>query len=161
MKKIFTLVLVIFIIMGLTGCNNRRQSETPQENQNAMEANQKETTEESTESELLNDPGFVGTIYSTFDKIGINAMDKDIVVVEERETSGTKSVDAVIEHDGINMEISLMYVSDVSNPEWIPVAIKDSETRKFYWVLESTEDYADIYDWKTGELISEKTKEFE
>ena len=54
-----------------------------------------------------------------------------------------------------------MYVSYLSSPEWTAVSIRNQETQQYYWVSESSIDYVDIYDWKTGELLSEKAKDFE
>lgn len=57
---------------------------------------------------------------------------------------------------GAELIIDSMYIT-----KWHTFSIIDYNTGNYYFVEGDTSDYVDLYDYKTGKLISEKTKDFE
>jgi hypothetical protein len=77
--------------------------------------------------------------------------------------TGTQiDVEILIKNDYSDFSISCMYLTILSNPEWEVLTIKntDTENSKCFWIYEDLKNKVDIYDYKTGELISKKTEEF-
>ena len=53
-----------------------------------------------------------------------------------------------------NIIIRISYIID----EWSVLFVKDADTGNYYYVPEELKDTTDLYDYSTGELISEKSK---
>ena len=106
--------------------------------------------------ELLEDNEFTSLVTQTFNKIGIDIGEENIKIESDMENHGVRSVSVEVMCDDIEMRFSCFYTSET----WSPVSISDVETDQYYWITPSAETYEDVYDWKTGEIISEKTDEF-
>jgi hypothetical protein len=99
-------------------------------------------------NEALNDIEFEAVI--GFDEISVK--DDGIQV----------KADIIIKNDYEDFSISCMYLSIMSNPKWEVILINntDNENIKSFWAYEDIRKNVDIYDYKTGDLISGKTEEF-
>lgn len=135
MKKLIFFVLTGFMVVGLAGC----QSKEPEQNT----------------SELLSNDEFLSLVSQTFTEIGMDVGSEDIKIESDTENFGTRSVRAEVVYNDLEMCFSCVYTSET----WNPVSISDVDTEKYYWLSPSVETYEDVYDWKTGEKISEKTEE--
>ena len=54
--------------------------------------------------------------------------------------------------------MSYSYIGFAVNPKWEITSVADYESGQYYYVLGDLKDAYDIYDYKTGELISKATK---
>lgn len=136
MKKLVCFILAGLMVVGISSC----QGEDP--NQEA--------------SGLFADNEFMSLVTQTFNEIGIDIGAKDIKIESDTENHGVRSVSVEILYDDLEMCFSCFYTSET----WSPVSISDVETDKYYWLSPSVEIYEDVYDWKTGEIISEETEKF-
>lgn len=136
MKKVVSFVLAGLMVVMLSGC----QVEGSKEN----------------ESDLFADDEFISLVTKTFHEIGIDIGSEDIKIESDMENYGVRSVCAEVLYSDLKMCFSCFYASET----WNPVSISDVDTEKYYWLSPSVETYEDVYDWKTGEKISEKTEEF-
>lgn len=61
---------------------------------------------------------------------------------------------------GTELIIDSMYVTGYTS-KWTTSSIIDYNTGNYYFVSDNSHDFVDLYDYKTGKLISEKTKNFD
>lgn len=115
-----------------------------------------------TDEELANLPDtddYIDSIVSTAKSIGIT----DIVQSEfgnYKKISGVHLVSAKCKTDtSINIIIDSIYAP--STDAWTTVSIRDFITGNYYFVQKEQIPYFDLYDYKTGNIISQKTKNLE
>lgn len=87
---------------------------------------------------------------NTFAKIGIKE-ELSFEVIRDDESSGIRDVSLLTEYESIKMKFSCMSVD-----EWYPVSIQDADSDNYYWLDDDVKDYGDVYNWKTGEIISKQ-----
>lgn len=147
MKKVITVLLIMLLTAGIVGCgaDETKQAEAPSLDPNASSISQ----EALKDNELLKCAGEV------FQEINIDTNASSFIVVRDDETSGVRNVSIEIDYDGINMTLACLSVDG----KWSAVSIFDSDLKRYYWIADSSQKYGDIYDWKTGELISAKSEE--
>lgn len=112
-----------------------------------------------TDEELstLPDPdGFVSSVSTAAKSIGVT----DIV---KTEIGNYKKSDIVLNlsakcetETGAELIIDSLYVT-----KWVTFSIIDYNTGNYYFADGDKKDFIDLYDYKTGKLISEKTKDWE
>ena len=89
--------------------------------------------------------------------IGVKKLNE--VVWGNYKNSSTDSFkDITIEYFAVtekrNIIIGISYIID----EWSVLFVKDADTGNYYYVPEELKDTIDLYDYSTGELISQKSK---
>ncbi len=74
----------------------------------------------------------------------------------------TVNVDAFAVSDIRNLLVSFMYLKTSSNasktPKWSISYVMDADTRNYYYVPDELKNTVDLYDYNTGEMISEKSE---
>ena len=115
-----------------------------------------------TDEELANLPdkdGYIDSVVSATKSIGVtNVVKSEIGNYEE--ISGIINLSAKCETENGNvLIITSMYITVSS--KWSALSIVDYYTGNYYFVPEEQHDFVDLYDYKTGKIISRKTKDFE
>lgn len=63
---------------------------------------------------------------------------------------------------GKHLITSLLYTkTESSSGNWLVNSVDDADTNQCYYIDGSSKDYVDLYDYKTGNLISSKTKSWD
>lgn len=70
------------------------------------------------------------------------------------ESSGSGAATVYFDAEGLKLQARTLYVDGT----WHMVFVSNSQ-KQYFWVRESAKKYCDIYDWKTGKLVSAKTEE--
>lgn len=74
----------------------------------------------------------------------------------------TVNVDAFAVSDIRNLIVSFMYLKTSSNssktPKWSISYVMDADTKNYYYVPDELKNTVDLYDYNTGEMISEKSE---
>lgn len=162
--------VLISAILDFTGAMNSGMSAETKASQSETE-NSTETAgpafdfKQNTDEELQSFPdvdGFTNISDTDFKDImidiGVSNID-EAIVGNYRENSGVYSIDALCTvDDNRELFVSYNYLGIVSNPKWEIVSVADYNSGQYYYVQGDLEDAYDIYDYKTGELISKSTK---
>lgn len=89
--------------------------------------------------------------------IGVKKL-KEVVWGNYKNSSTESFKDITIEYFAVtekrNIIIGISYIID----EWSVLFVKDADTGNYYYVPEELKDTIDLYDYSTGELISQKSK---
>lgn len=150
MRKFVVLIISAVLLFALVSCApNEKAGNTKVVGSPDVSP----TTSQEANTGTLADSGFAKCAKDTFLEIGIEADTDNFSITRDEETSGVRSVWAETTHDGIEMKFSCICVDG----EWSPVSILDEKADKYFFVYGSSAKYKDIYDWKTGELVSAKT----
>jgi hypothetical protein len=80
-------------------------------------------------------------------------------IKEDDSSNGVISLDFNIETDICILDFFAMKITFPFEGEWNVSVVSDAETDKKYWLAEGMDTYYDLYDYKTGNLISEKEKD--
>lgn len=121
-------------------------------------------TEEDILYESLNDVTdafeLIDSTHDVLEEIGVEQI-KSVIITEQRDTAGTLDINYTIETEKYKLDFSAMKISIISDNEWEVSTVSDTDTNKYYWLREGLDDYMDLYDYKTGELISSGEKELD
>lgn len=163
-------LVLISAVKDLTGAMNSDNSEKPKISQSETKS---DTTSEgpafnfkqNTDEELKSFPdsdGFTNVSGTDFKdimiSIGVTNID-DAVVGNYKENSDVHYIDALCTVDGgKKLFVSYTYIGFAINPKWEIISVADYDSGQYYYVQENLKDAYDIYDYKTGELISKATK---
>lgn len=97
--------------------------------------------------------------------IGVEKVDNVIYGNYKSDTSNsitTVNLDAYTVSDIRNLIVSFMYLKTSSNssttPKWSISYVMDADTRNYYYVPDELKNTVDLYDYNTGEVISEKSE---
>lgn len=119
---------------------------------------------------LISSVGKGSELEKIWSMIGVTGLDKDVVIGNYRENEGVYNIDVkCTTSDDKVLLIGLMYIDIATfsnskweiisnNSEWNITSISDYNSGDLYYVPEELRDAYDIYDYKTGELISRATK---
>lgn len=85
--------------------------------------------------------------------------------INESDTLTTVNINSYSITEAKKLLISFMYIDTGNSPasavNWSVISVKDAETGNIYYVPEDLKSTVDLYDYKTGEKISEKTETYE
>lgn len=97
--------------------------------------------------------------------IGVEKVDNVIYGNYKSDTSNsitTVNLDAYTVSDVRNLIVSFMYLKTSSNasktPKWSISYVMDADTRNYFYVPDELKNTVDLYDYNTGEMISEKAE---
>lgn len=120
---------------------------------------------QNTDEELQSFPdidGFENVAATDFKDIMINIGVTNIdeaVVGNYKESSNVHYIDALCTVDGDRkLFVSYSYIGFTIDPKWTITSVADYDSGKYYYLLGDLKDAYDIYDYKTGKLISKATK---
>lgn len=167
---VIAVLVLISAIMDFTKATTPNPSAESDTSQKSAE-NVAETTgpafdfKQNTDEELQSFPdidGFTSIADTDFKEIMISIGVSDIseaIVGNYKENSGVYSIDALCTvDDDRQLFVSYNYLGIVSSPKWEIISVADYDSGQYYYVQGDLKDAYDIYDYKTGELISKATK---
>lgn len=141
MKKVICLMFLVGCLLLIMGCAQQEISE--------------DTAQQAVNADVLKDKDFLECAETTFQNIGIEISAENLTITKESRNPKYDylSIRAEILYDGITMEYSCLYAEG----QWRGISISDAENGKCYWMSDTAADLENVYDWKTGNLISEGT----
>lgn len=102
--------------------------------------------------------GLTTVLSDTMEDIGVTGL-ATIDYGNLEENSGVITIQAYFVTDTAKrLIVPSMYITFTSTKEWSVVSIKDVDTGNYYYVPDDLKSTVDLYDYNTGEIISEKTE---
>lgn len=146
-KKLKVAIFAVAMLAVLVGCGdeNKTVDATPTPEQMETQAL----------PDVLNDDALITCASAALSEIGVS--DAEFLVSSDTNDGVTHDVNLETTHEGTPLTVSCFSVDG----EWYVTSIYSEETKKFYWADDDVRVFQDIYDLKTGELISAKSKEIE
>lgn len=92
------------------------------------------------------------------DEIGVKKI-ITISILQQNDISGMLSIDYEIETDLRDIKFSAFKVFDPFVGDWIVNSVSDVETGKYYWLYDGLNEYMDLYDYNSGDLVSKGEKD--
>lgn len=167
---VIAVLVLISAVMDFTGAMNSDKNEKTKISQSETEGTTASDGpafdfRQNTDEELQSFPdvdGFTNVADTDFKdimiNIGVTNID-DAVVGNYKENSDVHYIDALCAVDGgKKLFVSYSYIGFATNPKWEITSVADYDSGQYYYVPGDLKDAYDIYDYKTGELISKATK---
>lgn len=163
MKKIPCMLLLAFTLFSVCGCAEDETGNIPSSgviSENlSSEMLETEPTDEISisleELEILQNPDFQETLAEALAEILPDDI-IDISVTIDESDSDDRQVTAYVQTDIRTLSVSMCELSVTGS--WIYYVISDAESGHVYYCPTSAQQYVDIYDYFTDELISEASE---
>lgn len=144
MKLIAKMLLILFLFVTMIGCRANTDANEPISSEESVPTQ---------ENDLEDEAALFECAASALREIGIE--DAEMKVVSDTKVDVLRDVKLEVTQNGIPLTIGCFEVYG----KWYANDIFNKDTKLFYWAADDVRKYVDIYDWQTGELISEKTEE--
>ena len=166
MKKYVALTMVLVVLLSLVGCNSQA-ADKPSDGMTSSDTIQQEENEieipvdfdvipEEKLLELPEKSSLDSIIDKALDSIGVEHVKYKAYGNYDDIASISETLDVfVITNTDKSLMVSVIFMS--SSKEWDVMYINDAESKKFYYIMPGADATEDIYDYKTGELISKQS----
>lgn len=187
MKKLFKIIISIILVgIFLSGCE-KKETINADDNIEQETTSEQFTTEDGVETQTMTEggdvnnteidlpigfvqitpedssnipdtDGLVSVLSDVMEDIGVTGLET-VAYGNLEENNGIVTIQAYfVTNSEKKLIIPSMYITFTPTKEWSVISIKDVDTGNYYYVSDGVEDTVDLYDYRTGELVSEKTK---
>lgn len=153
MKKVILAIVFILMVGLMSGCGENPPQTSSVTSESSSAKTQSPSSEEPDVDDTPIDEELNTCALAALSEIGIE--DADLKVVSDSGNGITRDVKLETKQGDLTLTLSCFALDG----EWTVISIYNKDTSQYYWADEDVKQYQDIYDWKTGEIISSKSEE--